>query len=139
MHLLVCLLCKNVFLNQGFRGIALAALLVHELVHACCGTELDCEVIEWLCFSGQGWTVPTLRDIDDAVKQSEPGSHNGEVRGRFFVWYNLEGYIKCKGSDQRFEPSEAGDPSGEYWGPRDLTGHPFSTVEPVLPAAPSGW
>ncbi len=87
----------------------LNAVLFHELVHACCGTELDAEVLENHCFDGKGASFPTS---DDAPKFDRL-PHAGSLRvGTYVVWDTNNGktYIKKQqvGEEDSLGPVEKG-------------------------------
>ena len=71
----------------------LTAVLIHELVHATGGSELDSEAIEWAFYQpGFGATAPTNADFVKFVNASQPtGSHFR--KGRWVYWNPLKGGI----------------------------------------------
>lgn len=79
----ILLCCVNI----GCTGssVRLAPVLLHELVHAVGGTELDAEAVEHACFDGNGATLPTSADFDlfrsDGGNFAEWDSDTGEVWG----------------------------------------------------------
>lgn len=62
------------------------AIVFHELVHACGGTELDSEALENHCFRAGGATAPTS---DDFPKFRNEG-------GRFVNWNGSTGAVTTK-------------------------------------------
>ncbi|MBI4537630.1 MAG: hypothetical protein HY712_06705 [candidate division NC10 bacterium] len=52
-------ICERTFREQRVMGTRrVAAVLLHELVHVLCGSELDAEAFEWLLFELDGATAP---------------------------------------------------------------------------------
>jgi hypothetical protein len=75
-------------------------VLLHELVHACGGTELDSEAVEHHCFNGNGATLPTSGDWDKF--KSETSSYHGndnERVGKYVIWNSDTGEVWGKKSD----------------------------------------
>lgn len=62
------------------------AIVFHEIVHSCGGTELDSEALENHCFRGCGATAPTS---DDFPKFRDDG-------GRFVNWNGSTGAVTTK-------------------------------------------
>jgi hypothetical protein len=62
------------------------AIVFHELVHACGGTELDSEAFENHCYRGAGATVPTSGDFP---KFRDDG-------GRWVNWNGSTGSVTTK-------------------------------------------
>lgn len=70
------------------------AVLLHELVHAVGGDELDSEAVEHACFDGSGATLPTSSDWDKF--RSETGKLDGneiERVGEFVIWNSDTGEV----------------------------------------------
>ena len=63
------------------------AIVFHEIVHSCGGTELDSEALENHCFRTAGATPPTS---DDFPKFRDDG-------GRFVNWNGSTGVVTTKG------------------------------------------
>jgi len=56
-------ICERSFLEQRRRrNRRVAAVLLHELVHVSCGSELDAEAFEQLLFAADGATPPDAGD-----------------------------------------------------------------------------
>jgi hypothetical protein len=78
----------------------IAPVLLHELVHAVGGTELDSEAVEHKCFVGNGATAPTGPesdpDSDWAKFRGETSALSGNVIervGTFVVWNSDTGQV----------------------------------------------
>ena len=72
----------------------LGPVLLHEMVHACDGTELDSEAIQNLCYDGDGATLPTSGDWDKFKSESEPVNGDENVRaGKYVIWDSTTGEI----------------------------------------------
>lgn len=70
------------------------AVLLHELVHAVGGKELDSEAIEHACFSGRAATLPFGDDWDKF--RGETGELDGneiERVGEFVIWNSDTGEV----------------------------------------------
>lgn len=62
-------------------------VLLHELVHACGGTELDSEAVEHACFAGNGATLPSGDDWDKFRSEtSELDGNEKERVGKYAIW-----------------------------------------------------
>jgi hypothetical protein len=78
-------------------------VLLHEMVHACGGTELDSEAVEHACFNGSGATLPFGDDWDKFKSEtSEFNGNSSERKGKWVIW-NMEtgevwGIVKEGGS-----------------------------------------
>lgn len=64
----------------------LEAVIFHEIIHACGGTELDSEAFENHCYRGAGATAPTS---DDFPKFRDEG-------GRWVNWNGSTGIVTTK-------------------------------------------
>jgi hypothetical protein len=64
----------------------LEAIIFHEIIHACGGTELDSEAFENHCYRGNGATPPTN---DDFPKFRDDGGH-------FVNWNGTTGAVTTK-------------------------------------------
>jgi hypothetical protein len=70
------------------------AVLLHELVHAVGGTELDSEAVEHACFDGSSATAPFGDDWDKF--RSETGKLDGNEKervGEFVIWNSDTGEV----------------------------------------------
>ena len=70
------------------------AVLLHELVHAVGGTELDSEAVEHACFAGSEATAPFGDDWD--LFRSETSELDGEETervGEFVIWNSETGEV----------------------------------------------
>jgi len=70
------------------------AVLLHELVHAVGGKELDSEAVEFCCFTGNGATAPFGDDWD--LFRSETSELEGneiERVGEFVIWNSNTGEV----------------------------------------------
>ncbi len=86
------------------------AVLLHELVHAVGGTELDSEAVEFACFNGNGATLPNGDDWDKF--RSETSELNGneiERVGEFVIWNSDTGEVWGKETEGG-SWSSGGDP-----------------------------
>lgn len=63
-------------------------VLLHELVHAVGGSELDSEAVEHACFNGNGATLPFGDDWTKFVSETSPFESNNQVRSGKYVIYN---------------------------------------------------
>ncbi len=78
------------------------AIVFHEMVHACGGTELDSEAFENHCYRGAGATVPTS---DDFPKFRSEG-------GRWVNWNGSTGAVTTKdGQNMNVNTASFVDPS----------------------------
>jgi hypothetical protein len=82
------------------------AILLHELVHACGGTELDSEAVEHACFNGNGATLPFGDDTDSesdwAKFRSETSALDGneiERVGKFVIWNSDTGEVWARAEE----------------------------------------
>jgi hypothetical protein len=82
------------------------AVIFHEMVHACGGTELDAEAFENHCYSGAGATTPTS---DDFPKFRDDG-------GRFVNWNPSTGAVTTKDGNQSMNVSGFQDPDPDDGG-----------------------
>jgi hypothetical protein len=82
------IICPGRFGSAGNLG----ATLLHEMVHAIGGKELDCEAVEWNCFFGNGAGI-----YDDWDKfKSETSAFNGneiERIGEWAIWNSNTGEV----------------------------------------------
>jgi hypothetical protein len=62
------------------------AVVMHELVHACGGSELDAETIERICFDGNGATPPMSVDFAAFCKEPNLSGQPTTHVGHFVVW-----------------------------------------------------
>jgi hypothetical protein len=81
-------------------------VLLHELTHACDGTELDSEAVEHACFNGSGATLPFGDDTDsesDWFKfRSETSAFDGneiERVGKYVIWNSDTGEVWTKAQE----------------------------------------
>lgn len=83
------------------------AIVFHEIIHRCGGTELDSEAFENHCYNGSGATAPTS---DDFPKFRNEG-------GRFVNWNGSTGAVTTK-DGQGMNVNNAGfvDPSASSGG-----------------------
>jgi hypothetical protein len=69
-------------------------LLLHELVHACGGTELDAEAVEHACFNGNGATLPFGDDWDKFRSETSELDGNAKERvGKYAIWNSDTGEV----------------------------------------------
>lgn len=69
-------------------------VLLHELVHACGGTELDAEAIEHACFVFNGATAPFGDDWDKFRSETDELNDNEKERvGEFVIWNSDTGEV----------------------------------------------
>lgn len=86
------------------------AVLLHELVHAVGGTELDSEAVEHACFDGNGATLPTSDDWDKFRSEtSELDGNEIERVGEFVIWNSDTGEVWGKETEGG-SWSSGGDP-----------------------------
>ncbi|MCC8358382.1 hypothetical protein [Salinimicrobium sediminilitoris] len=72
----------------------IGALLLHELVHVCGGTELDSEAVEHACFNGNGATLPTSGDWPKFISETDAFQDNENERvGKFVIWNRTDGRV----------------------------------------------
>jgi len=84
-------LCNSA-LNAGQNRVN--AVLLHELVHACGGKELDSEALEFTVFEGAGATLPS--GDDDAKFFSETSDWDGDStirKGKWVIWDSQTGEV----------------------------------------------
>jgi len=75
-------------------------VLLHELVHACGGTELDSEAAEHACFDGSGATLPFGDDWDKF--KSETSALDGDEKervGKYVIWNSDTGEVWGKATE----------------------------------------
>jgi hypothetical protein len=80
----------------------IAPVLLHELVHAVDGNELDAEAIEYWCFLENGAKAPKGDDWDEFKEQSiESVTINNETEftGTYVIWNSDTGEIWGKKAD----------------------------------------
>lgn len=81
----------------GVSSGLVCAELVHELTHACGGTELDCEAVEWACYNGIGVSVPSGEDWEKFRDETVPfGDSGNEYCGRYVIWNSDTGEVWTK-------------------------------------------
>lgn len=69
-------------------------VLLHELVHACGGTELDSEAVEHACFIGSGATLPFGDDWDKFRSETSALDGNETERvGKYVIWNSDTGDV----------------------------------------------
>jgi hypothetical protein len=69
-------------------------VLLHELVHACGGTELDSEAVEHGCFNGSGATLPFGDDWDKFRSETSALDGNEIERvGKYVIWNSDTGEV----------------------------------------------
>lgn len=69
-------------------------VLLHELVHACGGTELDSEAVEHACFNGNGATLPFGDDWDKFRSETSALDDNEKERvGKYVIWNSDTGEV----------------------------------------------
>jgi hypothetical protein len=91
-------ICERAFLEQRRQGNRrVAAVLLHELVHLLCGSELDAEAFEHLLFATDGAMAPDAGDWE--------GFRACNLRGR---WVRI---------DTRRTPPQLTDHAGRRLGP----------------------
>jgi hypothetical protein len=73
-------------LTFGSSQSRIDAVIFHEIIHACGGTELDSEAFENHCYRGSGATAPTS---DDFPKFRDDG-------GRWVNWNGSTGAVTTK-------------------------------------------
>jgi hypothetical protein len=73
-------------LTFGSTDARFDAVVFHEIIHSCGGTELDAEAFENHCFRGAGATAPTSGDFP---KFRDDG-------GRFVNWNRTTGAVTTK-------------------------------------------
>ena len=72
-------------------------VLLHEMVHACGGTELDSEAVEHACFAGSGATAPFGDDWDKFRSETDELDGNAIERvGTFVIWNSDTGEVWSK-------------------------------------------
>lgn len=72
-------------------------VLLHELVHACDGTELDSEAVEHACFVGNGATAPFGDDWDKFRSETDELDDNEKERvGHWVIWNSDTGEVWAK-------------------------------------------
>ncbi|MHA1916329.1 MAG: hypothetical protein ACW986_17685 [Promethearchaeota archaeon] len=77
-------------------------VLLHEMVHAVEGIELDAEAIEYHCFLGNGAKAPKGDDWDMFKQESTNYDNNDkEFEGRFVIWNSDTGQVWGKTADGR--------------------------------------
>lgn len=84
----------NTILICNTSASRIGPVLLHELVHACGGVELDSEAVEHACFIGNGSTAPFGDDWDKF--RSETSELNGnelERVGNFVIWNSNTGEV----------------------------------------------
>ncbi len=80
-------------------GNRLGPVLLHELVHACGGTELDSEAVEWKCFAGNGATAP-YKDWDKFKDETSSFGGDENVRvGKYVIWDSETGEVWAKDAE----------------------------------------
>ncbi len=75
-------------------------VLLHELVHACDGAELDSEAVEHACFIGNGATLPFGDDWDKF--RNETGTLDGNIIERvgvYVIWNSNTGQVWAKAEE----------------------------------------
>lgn len=76
------------------NALRIPPVLLHEMVHAVEGTELDSEAIEHALFVGNGATLPTADDIPKFVSETSALGGDEQVRrGRWVVYRAQTGQI----------------------------------------------
>ncbi|MET0464871.1 MAG: hypothetical protein ABW007_17035 [Chitinophagaceae bacterium] len=69
-------------------------VLLHEMVHACGGTEMDSEAVEHACFNGSGATAPFGDDWDKFRSETDELEGNEIERvGKFMIWNSDTGEV----------------------------------------------
>ncbi len=92
----------------GSTAARFEAIVFHEIIHACGGTELDAEAFENHCYNGAGATAPTS---DDFPKFRNDG-------GNFVNWNGSTGVVTTKDgqnmnvNNAAFVDPDAGDGGG---------------------------
>ncbi|MCW3073480.1 MAG: hypothetical protein JWP69_549 [Flaviaesturariibacter sp.] len=72
----------------------LAAVLLHELVHDCGGSELDSEAIEYTCYVGNGSQPPNGDDWYKFCKHTKEFEGNKHIRvAKFVIWNSTTGDV----------------------------------------------
>jgi len=72
-------------------------VLLHELVHACDGTEMDSEAVEHACFVGNGATAPSGDDWDKFRSETDELDGNEKERvGEYVIWNSDTGEVWAK-------------------------------------------
>ena len=75
-------------------------VLLHELTHACGGTELDAEAVEHACFSGSGATLPFGDDWDKFRSETDELDGNEIERvGKFVIWNSDTGQVWARAEE----------------------------------------
>ncbi len=70
------------------------AVLLHELVHSCGGTELDSEAVEFACLNGAGATLPSSGDWVKFFDETSEWDGNPDVRkGKWVIWDSTTGEV----------------------------------------------
>jgi hypothetical protein len=88
----VLLCCNTIDCSSG--SARLGAVLLHEMVHACGGTELDSEAVEHACFTGNGATLPTSDDWDKFRSETDTlGGNEKERVGKYVIWNSDTGEV----------------------------------------------
>jgi hypothetical protein len=75
-------------------------VLLHELTHACGGSELDSEAVEHACFVGNGATLPSGDDWDKFRSEtSELDGNPLERVGEYVIWNSDTGEVWAKAQE----------------------------------------
>jgi hypothetical protein len=68
-------------------------ILLHELVHACNGSELDAEAVENACYLNAGATLPTSGDYPKFCREDVLGNERNVRVSEYVIWDSDTGQI----------------------------------------------
>jgi hypothetical protein len=74
-------------------------ILLHELVHACNGSELDSEAIENACYFERGATPPTSGDFPKFCREPVLGDEQNVRVSRYVIWDSISGEVWVRTRD----------------------------------------
>lgn len=90
----------NKILMCNTSSTRVGPVLLHELVHACDGTELDSEAVEHACFNGSGATLPFGDDWDKFRSETSALDGNETERvGKYVIWNSDTGEVWAKAQE----------------------------------------
>ena len=99
-------LTGNLLLMCNTSANRVGPVLLHELTHACGGTELDSEAVEHACFVGNGATLPNgdenspKSDWFKFKSETSPLDGNEKERvGNFVIWNSDTGEVWAKAQE----------------------------------------
>jgi hypothetical protein len=78
----------------------IGAVLLHELVHSCGGSELDAESVERFCYDGYGATPPTPDDFDLFCAEPLLNGDKSVHVARIVIWDSAKGEVCARTKKQ---------------------------------------